>query len=280
MWRRGPWLAVVAMLAATGCGGTTKTVTEQAPVTATSTAASVTRAAKPKPVHKTKSPNNPAQQPDPSVTTPCDKVSLGHPCAASTSVDGDPNEYRQRNCDTNIVANVNTSCALAENIFWEVYDHGGRQGTVPSTVEAYSPVTRKNYEMNCIRQGNLIACESSPIGAGLFVSFPVAAIDDYTGAQAAAYERSGKVGHPGPPAADSTPMSEESTPEPSVGESSGSDEVGSYSHEGDQEFCEENQCIGGFDGEDGYVVECEDGTYSHAGGISGACSDHGGESRP
>jgi len=27
-----------------------------------------------------------------------------------------------------------------------------------------------------------------------------------------------------------------------------------------------------------YLVECEDGTYSHAGGISGACSDHGGES--
>jgi hypothetical protein len=25
-------------------------------------------------------------------------------------------------------------------------------------------------------------------------------------------------------------------------------------------------------------VECADGTYSHAGGISGACSDHGGES--
>jgi hypothetical protein len=280
MWRRGPWLAGIAMLATTGCGGATKTVTERVTAPATSSPAAVAPAPKAKAAHKRANLNNPAQQPDLSVTTPCDKAPLGHPCAASTSVDGDPNEYRQRNCDTNIVANVNTSCALAENIFWEVYDHGGRAGTTPSAVEAYSPVTRKDYEMDCIRQGSLLACESSPIGAGLFVSFPVAAINSYTSAQAAAYERSGKVGHPGPAAADSTPTREESTPEPSGGESSGPDEVGSYSHEGDQEFCEEDQCIGDFEGEGGYVVECNDGTYSHAGGISGACSDHGGENRP
>lgn len=55
------------------------------------------------------------------------------------------------------------------------------------------------------------------------------------------------------------------------------DEPGSTSHEGDVQFCSEHECIGDFEGEDGYVVECSDGTYSHAGGISGACSDHGGE---
>ncbi len=56
------------------------------------------------------------------------------------------------------------------------------------------------------------------------------------------------------------------------------DEVGSLSHATDGKFCSENECIGNFEGENGTIVECSDGTYSHAGGISGACSDHGGES--
>jgi hypothetical protein len=55
------------------------------------------------------------------------------------------------------------------------------------------------------------------------------------------------------------------------------DEVGSSSHATDSEFCEEHECIGSFETEEGSIVECADGTYSHAGGISGACSDHGGE---
>jgi hypothetical protein len=285
MWRRGVWLGGVAVLVTPGCGGTTKTVTEQTPVAANSPAvASAPGAAKPKPRHKVAHLNNPAQQPDPNVTTACDKAPLGHACVASTSVDGDPNESRQRNCDTNIVANANTSCALAENIFWEAYEHGGREGRTPTAVEAHSPVTQKDYEMDCVREGGLIGCESSPIGAGLFVSFPAAAIQSYTAAQAAAYGRSGKVGHPGPPAADSTPSAPESAPSGGAsgggGEESEHDEVGSYSHGGDSAFCEEHDCIGDFESEEGYVVECQDGTYSHAGAIQGACSDHGGESKP
>ena len=53
--------------------------------------------------------------------------------------------------------------------------------------------------------------------------------------------------------------------------------MGSYSHAGDEAFCNGHTCIGDFEGEDGYVVRCADGTYSHAGGVSGACSHHGGE---
>jgi hypothetical protein len=59
--------------------------------------------------------------------------------------------------------------------------------------------------------------------------------------------------------------------------SEGEDEVGSSSHAGDAKFCEEHHCIGSFTTEGGTVVECSDGTYSHAGGIPGACSYHGGE---
>jgi hypothetical protein len=54
--------------------------------------------------------------------------------------------------------------------------------------------------------------------------------------------------------------------------------VGSSSHAEDSQFCSEHTCIGNFQGEGGTVVECADGSYSHAGGISGACSHHGGES--
>ena len=55
------------------------------------------------------------------------------------------------------------------------------------------------------------------------------------------------------------------------------DEVGSSSHAGDAQFCSEHHCIGSFTTEGGTVVECVDETYSHAGGIQGACSHHGGE---
>jgi hypothetical protein len=61
------------------------------------------------------------------------------------------------------------------------------------------------------------------------------------------------------------------------GESEGEDEVGSSSHATDGPFCQEHECIGNFEEEEGTIVECSDGSYSHAGGISGACSDHGGE---
>lgn len=45
--------------------------------------------------------------------------------------------------------------------------------------------------------------------------------------------------------------------------------------------CDGNPCIGDWQTEaakGGTVVQCSDGTWSHAGGLAGACSDHGGES--
>jgi hypothetical protein len=36
-------------------------------------------------------------------------------------------------------------------------------------------------------------------------------------------------------------------------------------------------CIPNFPDGHGTVVQCADGEYSHAGGLSGACSHHGGE---
>jgi len=49
-------------------------------------------------------------------------------------------------------------------------------------------------------------------------------------------------------------------------------------------FCGYFNCIPTFyaadDPGDGYIVQCNDGTYSQSGGESGACSHHGGVSRP
>lgn len=46
-------------------------------------------------------------------------------------------------------------------------------------------------------------------------------------------------------------------------------------------FCDYFNCIPSFwQSTNGYVDECNDGTYSHSGGRSGACSHHGGEMRP
>ena len=46
-------------------------------------------------------------------------------------------------------------------------------------------------------------------------------------------------------------------------------------------FCIYFNCIKSFwQHTNGYVDQCVDGTYSHSGGVQGACSYHGGESRP
>lgn len=46
-------------------------------------------------------------------------------------------------------------------------------------------------------------------------------------------------------------------------------------------FCSYFNCIPSFwMSTNGYVDECQDGTYSHSGGRQGACSYHGGELRP
>ncbi|MFZ1153974.1 MAG: hypothetical protein WAN93_03620, partial [Solirubrobacteraceae bacterium] len=219
--------------------------------------------------------NNPAQPADPNTHVSCGEAAIGHACQASTASPSDPNQSAQRNCDTNIVANAATSCGLAENAFYEYYESTQKSG---QALMVHSPTTNKDYELFCEREGHLIGCTGSPLSTGIYVSFPTDAISLYTSAEADAFASKRDVGHPGPP---TTPRTEEQTPEPKSApesqDSGATDEVGSYTHEGDQSFCEENECIGNFESETGYVVECEDGSYSHAGGISGACSDHGGE---
>jgi hypothetical protein len=56
---------------------------------------------------------------------------------------------------------------------------------------------------------------------------------------------------------------------------------GHYIYNPPSAFCDYFNCIASFwDHTNGYVDECADGTYSHSGGVRGACSSHGGERRP
>jgi hypothetical protein len=265
--------SVVGSLVLAGCGGNTKTVTEHEAAPSEPGVAATTTSV-PKRV-KSEHLNNPAQLPDPGVTAHCNEVRLGHACHAVTAAPEDPNVSPQRNCDTNIVANSHTSCGLAENAFYEYYE-AHAAGSKGISVMVHSPTTGKDYELGCERSDRLVGCISSPTSDYIFVDFPEAAIAAYTEAQAKAYAASRDVGHPPAPYTPPKPAPSEGSGPPSGGESAGEDEIGSYSHASDEAFCREHECIGDFEGEDGYVVECEDGSYSHAGGKSGACSDHGG----
>jgi len=275
MRRRAIIAGVGTALVLAGCGST-RTVTvstpgaERAPLSATTARPANT----PRKVQRRF--NNPAQPPDPSVTAYCNQVRVGHACHAVTAAPEDPNESPQRNCDTNIVANSHTSCGLAENAFYEYYETRSVGYKKSASIGVHSPRTGGDYELGCEQREGLVACISSPTSDGIFVDFPVAAVENYTEAQAEAYAASRDVGHPKAPY---KPPSEPSpAPSASPSPNAGEDEVGSYSHATDETFCEEHECIGDFEGEEGYVVECVDGSYSHAGGIQGACSDHGGES--
>lgn len=78
---------------------------------------------------------------------------------------------------------------------------------------------------------------------------------------------------PQPPAAQTGPVATSGPSSPQSVEG-----PGSYSHATDTAFCSTHQCIQNFPNGSGYIVQCVDGKWSHSGGLSGACSYHGGES--
>lgn len=57
-------------------------------------------------------------------------------------------------------------------------------------------------------------------------------------------------------------------------------ERGGYIYSPASSVCSYFHCIANFYNGRGYMIECKDDTYSKSGGISGACSDHGGKQQP
>ncbi len=133
-----------------------------------------------------------------------------------------------------------TSCPFAQAVV-KAYD------AAPSTaVQAYSPVTQQTYTMQCVEARGVVSC---------------------TGGNDAG------VAFQGPPVPGAT-----NTTATATSSSQSVEGAGSYDHSTDTQFCSMHQCIPNFPNGNGYIVQCTDGEWSHSGGVSGACSYHGGVS--
>jgi hypothetical protein len=145
-------------------------------------------------------------------------------------------------------AESHTSCRFARNVATIARAAHHTTGHYPANLTAFSPVTKKTYRLRCVIAGfgSELLCTTPPPARGIVViSFKTSSA-------------------PTPPAT--------STPQPTV------EGAGSFSHATDAQFCATHGCIENFPNGNGYIVQCADGNWSHSGGISGACSDHGGES--
>jgi hypothetical protein len=149
-----------------------------------------------------------------------------------------------------ITVNQHTSCAFAQVVVKE-YD-----ANPSTTFLAHSPVTGLTYTMHCEQAQGVVACDDNSTSTLAFSGPPPA-----TSSQ--------------PPATSSTTSAAPPTPTQST---ESVEAPGSFSHATDTAFCSTHECIENFPNGSGYIVQCADGEWSHSGGRSGACSDHGGES--
>lgn len=174
-----------------------------------------------------------------STSTPASNTarSSGTPQASTKRVEG-PGVPKSGRCG-GITVNEHTSCAFARVVVQDYEAHPS------STFQAHSPVTGLTYTMHCRQVVDGVACNN---GGDSDLSFN------------------------GPPA--SSPASSETPAQAAPPVTEG---PGSASHATDDEFCSTHECIGNFTNGTGTIVQCADGEWSHSGGLSGACSDHGGE---
>lgn len=164
-------------------------------------------------------------------------------------------------CDPNVSANGSTSCPFAENVFRAYaaqYEINGSSSDI--NVQASSPVTGRSYGMRCHTIAAVVTCLG---GTNARVVFALHAVQVYRPTRS----QSPAPTHSAPPTSVTA-----SAPPPAPTE-----DVGSTSHAGDAQFCSTHSCIPNFPNGNGTVVQCVDGEYSHSGGLSGACSGHGGE---
>lgn len=180
----------------------------------------------------------------PPVTTIGSSAAQASPSGKQATTSGVPKSGR---CG-DITVNEHTSCAFAQ-IVVKAYD------AHPSTTFlARSPVTGLTYTMNCKQSQGVVACDDNSTSTLAFSGPP-----------------------PRSSAEASAATQETSTPSTSAQTTESVEGPGSLSHATDAEFCSTHECIENFPNGSGYIVQCADGEWSHSGGHSGACSDHGGE---
>jgi hypothetical protein len=153
-------------------------------------------------------------------------------------------------CDANVQARAaTTTCGFAQNTFYEYWTNGQA-----SALQVYSPTTGLVYETTCAGHRDEILCTTTDGGA---VRFSQASVASYDQDQADAYASNHDLGP-----ASQGPAGTSPPPPPSTGTPSN--------------FCDTHDCIPNYPNGNGTTVQCADGTYSHSGGIQGACSHHGG----
>jgi hypothetical protein len=238
-------LAVATALALNACGSAT-TVTRTVTVT--------------EPAHGTAAVTGTADAADTSTTT-----------ASPGSAPRAPSSYKS--CDANVRAKrVTTTCGFAENAFYAYFIGSGATG-----LRVYSPATGRTFTTRCSRGTATITCRTSDGG----VKFPQAAIAAYSDDQASAFAAAHEVGDSGATDTATAPSS------PSSSDDDSYDSGNTYSNPydspdttvdngDDPAFCDTHDCIPNYPNGNGSTVQCADGSYSHSGGVQGACSHHGG----
>jgi hypothetical protein len=164
-------------------------------------------------------------------------------------------------CDTNITAKTGTTtCPFAQNVFYAYW-----RDSSPS-IRAYSPATDVTYRLRCEDTAGRVSCTA---GDGAVVRFSAASIERYTPANARSYADSHDLGPVSTPIV-RAPETAPSDPAPAVAAPPLPPVAGT------DDFCTTHDCIPNYPNGRGTTVQCSDGSFSHSGGIQGACSHHGG----
>jgi hypothetical protein len=169
-----------------------------------------------------------------------------------------------KQCDANIrVRTATTTCPFAENVFVAFWTS---QNYDDVRLSAYSPAAGHEFDLECTSREGGVVCTA---GDGAEVSFPQSAVDAYTLSQAKRYVASRDVGDDVFPwsSGDSSSSASPNSPASSEAPARSVPDTSSTPPGGN---------IPNYDNGNGYRVQCDDGTYSHSGGIQGACSHHGG----
>jgi hypothetical protein len=195
--------------------------------------------------NRASSSSSPAAAAPPAATTQS-TTSASSTSTSSTQQPAAPSAVPKSGRCGDITVNQHTSCAFAQVVVTEYDAHPS------ATFLAHSPVTGLNYTMHCRQAQGVVACDDNSTSTLAFSGPPPASASQ-------------------PPAASST------TPATPTQSAQSVEGPGSFSHATDAEFCSTHQCIENFPNGAGYIVQCTDGEWSHSGGRSGACSDHGGE---
>jgi hypothetical protein len=98
-------------------------------------------------------------------------------------------------CGYGVSGSSGTTCAFAENAFYEYWQASGGDSTQAESISVWSAASQQSYQLSCGAGDGLVDCiGSNATGASLDARFTQHAVSAYTDQQAAAYAGSGKLG--------------------------------------------------------------------------------------